>query len=89
MFAKCDENCSVRITAKGAKAASKSLTLGKLTKKAARGQKVQLKLKLSKKTLAKLAKLLNKGKTKITVTIVASDAARNATSISRTITVRA
>jgi hypothetical protein len=89
LVATCDENCSLRITAKGAKAARKSLTLGKLTKKAARGQKAQLKLKLSKKTLAKLAKLLKKGKAKITVTIVAADAAGNATSISRTITVRA
>ncbi|HEX4733751.1 MAG TPA: Calx-beta domain-containing protein [Thermoleophilaceae bacterium] len=89
LVAKCDENCSLRITAKGATAARKTLTLGKLTKKAARGQKAQLKLKLSKKTLAKLAKLLKKGKAKITVTIVAADAAGNATSISRTITVRA
>ena len=88
VIAKCDENCSLRITAKGATAARKSLTLGKLSKKAARGQKVQLKLKLSKKTLVKLAKLLKKGRARITVTIVAADAARNATSISRTITVR-
>jgi hypothetical protein len=86
--AKCDENCSIAVTAKSTKVARKAMTVGKLTKKVARGQKATLKVKLSKRTLAKLAKLMKKGKATIVVTVVAKDAAGNKRSVSRTITIK-
>jgi hypothetical protein len=87
LTAKCDENCAITVTAKIGKG-KKTITLGKASKKSARGINAKIKLKLSKKVLAKLAKTLKRGKVTVTVTVVARDRAGNQAKASRPITVR-
>ena len=87
LVAKCDENCSLTVTAKAGKG-RRAVTLAKAGLKGARGANAPVKLKLSKKALKKLAKLLKAGKAKVTVTVVASDLAGNKGTASRAVTVR-
>jgi hypothetical protein len=87
LAAKCDENCKLAVVAKVGKG-REAITLGKTGVKAARGQNAKLKLKLSKKALAKLAKVLKRGKAKVTISVVASDAAGNKRTVARAITVK-
>jgi hypothetical protein len=49
---------------------------------------VSLKIKLSKTALAKLAKALKAGKVKVTITVVAADAAGNKRTGSRVVTIK-
>jgi hypothetical protein len=84
---KCSENCKFTLTAKTGKG-RKAITLGKVTKNAAKGAKVTVKVKLSKKTLAKLVKALKNGKAKVTISVVAKDATGNAGKASRAVTVK-
>jgi hypothetical protein len=87
LVASCDENCKLAVVAKVGKG-RKALALGKASISSARGFKAKLKIRLSKKSLAKLAKVLNGGKAKITVTVVARDAAGNVGKAARAISVR-
>jgi hypothetical protein len=87
LAAKCDENCKLAVVAKVGKG-RRAITLGKARVKAARGQKAKLKVKLSKKALAKLAKVLKRGRAKVTISVVASDAAGNKRTVTRAITVK-
>lgn len=85
--ATCDENCTLSVVAKSGKG-RKAVTLGKASAAAARGKKAQLRIKLSKQALAKLAKLLKGGKAQLTLAVVASDAAGNKSRGARNVTVR-
>jgi hypothetical protein len=87
LAATCDENCKLTVVAKVGKA-KKTITLGKASVKASRGARTMLKVKLSKKALAKLAKVLKSGKVTITISVVAADAAGNKRSAARSITVQ-
>jgi hypothetical protein len=87
LTAKCDENCNLSVVAKVGKG-HKVITLGKRATKAKAGKKVNVKVKLTKKSLAQLTKALKRGKAKVTITVVAADAARNATKASRVVTAR-
>jgi methionine-rich copper-binding protein CopC len=87
LAAKCDENCAITVSAKVGKG-KKAITLGKATAKTARNAKATIKIKLSKKVLAKLAKTLKKGKVTVTVSVIARDGAGNQGKASRSITVR-
>src|SRR3954454_10389945 len=87
LTAKCDENCALTVVAKVGKA-RKVVTLGQAKAKTARGVKAQIKIKLSKKVLAKLTKALKHGKTKVSIAVLARDAAGNQSKGSRAITVR-
>ena len=87
LAATCDENCTLAVTA-NAGTARKAVVLGKARVKAARGAKTTIKVKLSKRALARLAKLLKGGKAKMVVTVVATDLAGNKGRASRAVTVR-
>lgn len=86
--ASCDENCklaAVVTTGKG----TRSITLGKTAGAAAKGARKALKVRISKKALAKLAKSLKRGKAKVTIRVSATDAAGNKTVAKRVLTVKA
>jgi hypothetical protein len=87
LAAKCDENCAITVNANLGKG-RKAVVLGKVSAKSARGVNAKIKVKLSKKVLAKLAKVLKNGKVAVTVTVVARDAAGNQSKASRPITIR-
>jgi Calx-beta domain len=87
LAAKCDENCKLRFVARVAYG-KKAVTIGKLSLKGKAGKKVTVKVKLSKKALARLTKALKRGTAKVTIAVVAADAARNATKASRIVTAR-
>jgi hypothetical protein len=86
LVAKCDENCSLKIVAKTGKG-KKAITLGTAKVRSARGAKTPVRVKLSAKTLAKLLKALKGGKAKVSLSVVARDAAGNQAKASRSITV--
>jgi Calx-beta domain len=88
LTAKCDEKCTLAVVAKVGKT-PKVATLGKRSIKANANKKVTIKVKLTKKALAQLTKALKRGKAKVTISVVATDAARNSRKASRTITVKA
>jgi Calx-beta domain-containing protein len=87
LAAKCDENCSLAVVAKAGKG-RKAITLGKAKVKTARGAKATIKVKLSHKMLAKLTKLIRRGKLGVTISVVASDAAGNKGTATRAITMK-
>jgi hypothetical protein len=72
---------------KGAKS-KKLVTAAKASKKVGAGKTVTIKVKLSKKAIAKLSKVLANGKVKITLIVTGTDAAGNKATIRRTITIR-
>jgi hypothetical protein len=87
LTAKCSENCRLTIVAKIGKG-RKAITLGTAKGTAVAGKNSAVKVKLSKKALAKLAKAMRHGKAKVTISVVAKDAAGNAGNAARTFTVR-
>ena len=84
LAAKCDENCTLSVVASTANG-KKKITIGKAKAKAKAGKKITVNVKLSKKALAQLVKALKKGKVKVTLTVVAKDAAGNAGKGSRVV----
>jgi hypothetical protein len=87
LAAKCDEKCKLTVVAKTGKG-KQAITLGKATAKGTAGKKVTIKVKLSKKALAKLTKALKSGKAKVTFTVVAADSAGNKRKVARSVTVK-
>jgi Calx-beta domain len=93
LTAKCNENCKLAATAKVVVVSKsgkrgKPVTLGKASGRVAAGKIAGLKIKLSKTALAKLAQALNAGKVRVTITVVAADAAGNKRTGSRVVTVK-
>ncbi|MFL5840092.1 MAG: Calx-beta domain-containing protein [Thermoleophilaceae bacterium] len=88
LSARCNEACTLKVTAKIG-AGKKAIVLGRATARAASGKTSAMKVKLSKRALAKLRRALKGGKAKIVLTVTATDAAGNKAAGSRKVTVKA
>jgi hypothetical protein len=85
-----NEAAKLVVTIKARKSAkSRTLvTVAKASKTVAAGKTVTIKVKLTKKAIAKLRKALAKGKVKIRVTVKGTDAANNSASVTKVFTIR-
>jgi hypothetical protein len=87
LSARCNERCKLAAVAK-VRIGKKKVVLGRAKVTAPSGKKVRMKVKLSKKALAKLRKAMKSGKAKVIVSVKAVDAASNRTTASRRVTVK-
>jgi hypothetical protein len=87
MSARCDEQCSLRAVAK-VKIGRKNVVLGRATATGASDQAAKMKLKLSRKALARLRKAMKRGKVTVLLAVSAADAAGNAATGSRKVTAK-
>ena len=82
LSARCNEQCKLAAVAK-VRIGKKKVVLGRAKATAPSGTKVKIKLKLSKKALAKLRKAMKHGKAKVVLSVRAVDAAGNTAAASR------
>jgi hypothetical protein len=87
LSARCNERCKLAAVAK-VRIGKKKVVLGRAKVTAPSGKKVKMKVKLSKKALAKLRKAMKGGRAKVIVSVRAVDAASNRTTTSRKVTVK-
>jgi Calx-beta domain len=87
LSARCDEQCSLRAVAK-VKIGRRNVVLGRARATGASGRAARMKLKLSRKSLARLRKAMKRGKARVVLTVSASDAAGNAAVGSRKVTAK-
>jgi len=82
LSARCDEQCKLTVVAK-TRIGTKKVVLGRAKATAASNIAVKIKVKLSKKSLAKLRKAMKSGKAKVVLSVRATDAAGNRAAASR------
>jgi hypothetical protein len=87
LSARCNERCRLAAVAK-VRIGKKKVVLGRAKVTARSGQKVKMKVKLSRKALARLRKAMKHGKAKVILSVRAADAAGNRTIATRKITVK-
>ena len=87
LSARCDEQCALRAVAK-VKIGRKNVVLGRARATGASGRTAKMKLKLSRKSLARLQKAMKRGKARVVLTVSAADAAGNAAAGSRKVTAK-
>jgi hypothetical protein len=87
LSAGCDEQCSLRVVAT-VKVGRKQVLVGRAKATGASGHAAKMKLKLSRKSLARLRKAMRRGKASVVLTVSAADAAGNAAAASRTVTAK-
>jgi hypothetical protein len=87
LSARCNEPCRLLAVAK-VRIGKKKVVLGRAKVTAASGHKVKIKVKLSRKALARLRKAMKHGKAKVILSVRAVDAAGNRTTASRRVTVK-
>lgn len=87
MSARCSEQCTLRVAVK-VKIGKKRVVLRRKKLTATAGTKKAIKLKLSKRQLAKLRKAMRHGKVKVVLAVTATDLAANKTTGSRRVTVK-
>jgi hypothetical protein len=87
LSARCDERCSLRAVAK-VKIGRRNVVLGRAKATGASGRATKMKLKLSRKSLARLRKAMKRGKARVVLTVAARDAAGNAAAGSRKVTAK-
>jgi hypothetical protein len=87
LSARCDERCKLNVVAK-VRIGTKKVLLGRAKATVASASSAKIRVKLSRKALAKLNKAMKGGKAKVVLSVSAADAAGNKASASRTITVK-
>ena len=87
LSARCDEGCRFAVVAK-VRVGRKKVSLGRAKATAASGQAAKIKLKLSRKALAKLRKAMKAGRAKVVLSVRAADAAGNRAAASRKVTAK-
>jgi Calx-beta domain len=87
LSARCNERCTLAAVAK-VRIGRKKVVLGRAKAILASGTVAKLKLRLSKKALAKLRKATKLGKAKVILAVRATDAAGNRSAASRKVTVK-
>jgi hypothetical protein len=87
LAARCSANCRLTVVAK-VKVGKKKVALGRKKAGLVAGKKGKLKVKLSKKALAKLRKAMKHGKATVVLTVKAKDAAGHRARASRKVTVK-
>jgi hypothetical protein len=87
LSARCNERCRLAAVAR-VRIGKKKVVLGRAKVTARSGQKVKMKVKLSRKALARLRKAMKHGKAKVILSVRAADAAGNRTTAFRKITVK-
>ena len=82
LSARCDEKCSLRAVAR-VKIGRKNIVLGRARATGVTGRAAKMKLKLSRKSLARLRKAMRRGRARVVLSVRAADAAGNAAAGSR------
>jgi hypothetical protein len=87
LLARCDEQCRLAAVAK-LRVGRKTIVLGRAKATAPSGTAAKMKVRLSRRALAKLRKAMKGGKAKVVLSVSAADAAGNKAAASRRVTAK-